>query len=226
MRLPLFLLISACGLGCGARVLWTGEDGQPGNGGGSTTAEPMGIWDEVPCPGYFDGLTCPPGCPVRVYGDSDPQLPGHVYCASACSVDEDCPTGTACFEDRCLFPGTDVQSCRPNTGLVVGLEYCAPWANGLVRCAPFQTDDGTCANDPDDGCSAKLDLPDGTTFCTLDCAAYNIGNPCVSGALCPWDSPPLPDGRTLCLPICESDADCFGGLTCTDGVCQWPAQPP
>jgi hypothetical protein len=28
------------------------------------------------------------------------------------------------------------------------------------------------------------------------------------------------------LPICESDADCIGGLTCKDGSCQWPAIAP
>jgi hypothetical protein len=74
---------------------------------------------------------------------------------------------------------------------------------------------------PYNGCYAPLELPDGTTFCTIDCAFADVNNPCVVGAACPLNSP-LPDGRVLCLPICESDADCFGGLTCIQEVCQGP----
>jgi hypothetical protein len=218
MRLPLLLLVPSLLAGCGARVLWTGDDDAATDG----VVEPMSIWDEVPCPGYFDGLTCPPGCPVRVPGENLPQVPGAVYCAPPCGKDKSCPIGTDCYEGRCLFVYEDITSCRPDTGNVNDLEYCAPAENGSVLCAPFHIESGAC---PYDSCYAPFALPDGTNFCTIDCrfnAGANADNPCVSGADCPWESP-LPDGRVLCLPICESDADCFGGLTCADAICQWPA---
>jgi hypothetical protein len=68
---------------------------------------------------------------------------------------------------------------------------------------------------------AQLELPDGTTFCTIDCAFADVNNPCVVRAECPLQSP-LPDY----LPACESDADCFGGHTSRDASGQWPAAMP
>jgi hypothetical protein len=186
----------------------------------------MGPWDEVPCPGYFDGAFCPEGCPLRVEEHADLGPPGKTYCAGPCLDGGTCPLGLTCYEDKyCVFGPCDPDpwDCRRDTACYSDLPFCAPSTGILVACAPFRVDDAPKFACPDGGCPATLELPDGTTFCTLDCAFADPNNPCVQGALCPWDSPPLPDGRTLCLPICESDADCFGGLTCTDGVCQWPA---
>jgi hypothetical protein len=238
MRLS-FLALSLCVfVGCGGIVVWPGDEAQPNEGGsaaagpapgGSTGVNSMGIWDEVACPGYFDevpgaieGLGCPAGCPVWLdERGPEPGLANKLYCAAACGVDNSCPLGTECFDGLCLFRCTGVATCRPETACFFDIDYCAPEVNGLVPCGPYLTE-GSCAN----GCYASLELPDGSNFCTIDCAYAVEGVFCVAGATCAWDAPPLPDGRKLCLPICESDADCIGGLTCKDGSCQWPAIAP
>ncbi len=124
-------------------------------------------------------------------------------CAALCDfwASESCGAGQTC---GLLTFGTGF--CQPLTAAVGPLEACTTPGDACgdrARCLTFDTPDGEqnlCA-----------------TYCrrgvSRDCAA-------LPGTVCNWNAFTGSVDYGICLPPCETNADCVAGNTCTgDGVC-------
>ncbi len=128
-----------------------------------------------------------------------------LFCAALCQSDGDC-NGWSC---RDLGDG--------------GPPVCVPPVDDPGPAAqPFGA---TCAQDAE--CeSGRCSVADGAGICTTNCSEF-FGQPCTGDAVCVDVSP---QGWTICVPRCSSDAECNGwrcGAT-TEGtqVCVPPSVAP
>ena len=155
------------------------------------------------------------GCPGR---DCLPWLEGGYCSVIGCATGSPCPDGSVCAPVRsggeeqnvCLRLCDMLADCRTAEGYACDRDAtCWPGPGARVE----QPVGGPCTLDTD--CESGLcmleyydDLPTGNTggFCTFwDCFASG----CPSASRC------VPvTGGAVCLPECESDADCRGGFVC------------
>ena len=161
-----------------------------------TSAYPQGICAAACTPGGED--SCGPAAVCRPV----PGIADFGTCVDSCASNADCRDGWACLFGVCDPLCTRDDQCLTGTcNLYTG--FCGPIANpdaGGVLAACTRRED----------CRSDL-CHDAIGYCATFCSV-EIGG-CPEEAHCIGVDPADP-GAGLCMPRCETSADCEGGLEC------------
>ncbi len=151
--------------------------------------------------GRFCGAACATDteCPLgfgcgEVSGGARQCVPLSGECSrpGACESDDECPSGLRCGPRLSCVAGCTEGSC-PNGEVCDNGSCKAPCASAADCVSPAEcTPEGLCR--VPGGCATSRECPEAGTYCDLTV--------------------------NMCMPGCESDADCPGTQVCSDNTCR------